>query len=237
MIAAATADALTRVEMRAQDVFHAFESGFEPEDARVAQRGTNSVAALDPLSVVAPDGAYFARSDSTGTTYSRDGRFVFDDGTLRGHDGAPILGYTENGTLGPLRADPVDVALGRHRNARLDRDGTLSYERSSLDPRSGERRFERVVIGRVALARFPAGTQPLRRDALHVLAPRGVKASLGRPGEAGFGGLTLFARDLGRLDPVAGLMRLQEAYLSLEALRAAGQVRAGLDREAMNLVK
>jgi hypothetical protein len=190
------------------------------------------------LSVVAPDGSYFVTENPGGVSYSRDGSFTFDDGTLRARDGAPVLGYG-NGTKQPmqLQADPLDVALRRVANPRIDRDGTLSYERSSLDPRTSERRFERVRIGRIALARFPAGTQPVRRDALHVVAPRGVTASLARPGESEFGFVTPFARDLGRVDMVAGLERLQEAYLCYQALHSAGQARVGLERSAMDLVK
>jgi hypothetical protein len=201
-------------------------------------RNAGSAPSLDPLSVVAPDGAYFVAENGSGVTFSRDGSLTFDDGTLRARDGAQILGYGAGSKEPlPLRADPLDIALGRVGNPRIDRDGTLSYQRSSLDPRTGERRFERVSVGRIALARFPAGTQPLRRDAVHVVAPRGVTPAIGRAGESGTGSLTPFARDLGRIDMAAGLDRLQEAYLSFEALRTAGQARAGLERGAMDLVK
>jgi flagellar basal body rod protein FlgG len=232
------ADALGRIELQSQDVLGGFEAGFEPVDGRSRLGRGASAPSFDPLSVVGPDGSYFVTENAGGVSYSRDGSFTFDDGTLRARDGAPVLGYGDGkGPPMQLRADPLDVALRRIGNPRIDRDGTLSYERSSLDPRTAERRFERVRVGRVALARFPAGTQPVRRDALHVVAPRGVAASLARPGESDFGFVTPFARDLGRVDMVAGLERLQEAYLSYEALRSAGQARVGLERSAMDLVK
>jgi hypothetical protein len=238
MMPQAIADALGRIEQQAQDVFGGFEPGFEPADARTKRHGAASAPSLDPLSVVAPDGSYFVSENGSGLGFSRDGSFAFDDGTLRARDGAPVLGYGADAKKpSPLRADPLDVALGRVANPRIARDGTLSYERSSLDPRTGERRFERVAVGRIALARFPAGTQPVRRDAVHVVAPRGVAASLGRAGESGSGFLTPFARDLGGVDMAAGLDRLQEAYLAFEALRTAGLARAGLERGAMDLVK
>jgi hypothetical protein len=60
---------------------------------------------------------------------------------------------------------------------------------------------------------------------------------LGRAGDNAFGSLTTFARDLGRLDPLAGLDRLEEAYLSFEAIRAAGAAHGGLERTALDLVK
>jgi hypothetical protein len=233
------ADALARIEARAEDVGHLFESGFEPGDARSLQRGSHTMPFLDPLGVVAPDGAYFVALDARGrSVYTRDGAFSFADGVLRGGDGSAILGFRDGDTKpAELRADSIDVALGRVADAAIDGDGTLAYRRSFVDPRNGERRTERVVVGRVALARFPAGTQPVRRDPTHVVAPPGVAAIVGRAGDGGFASLTTFARDLGRLDPLAGLDRLGEAYLSFEAIRASGIARHGLERVALDLVK
>ncbi len=232
------ADALARIEARAEDLQHLFEGGFEPGDAR-SMRATNALPYLDALSVVAPDGAYFVALDARGrSTFTRAGEFSFDDGTLRGRDRTPVLGFRDGGASPvPLRADPVDIALGRVAGAAIESDGTLAYQRSVVDPRSGERRAERVAIGRLALARFPAGTQPLRRDPTHVVAPPGVAPTVGRAGENPFGRLTTFARDLGRLDPLAGLERLEEAYLSFEAMRAANFARGSLERGALDLVK
>jgi hypothetical protein len=231
-------DALARIEARAADLQHLYEGGFEPGDAR-SLRGTEALPYLDPLSVVAPDGSYFVALDARGrSSFTRDGGFSFADGTLRGRDGNAVLGFRQAGASpAPLRAGAVDLALGHIAGAAIDRDGTLAYERSVVDPRTGERRSERVVVGSLALARFPAGTQPLRRDPTHVVAPPGVAPALGRPGDAAFGTVTTFARDRGRLDPLAGLDRLEEAYLSFEAIRAAGFAHVNLERGALDLVK
>jgi len=231
------ADALARIEARAEDVRHIFEGGFEPGETRALDRSV--VPLLDPLSVVAPDGTYFTSAIGEGRlAFTRDGAFTFADGALRGRDGALILGFRD-GTKKPvpLRADPLDVALGRISGAHIEPDGSLAYERSSVDPRSGERRLERVVVGRIALARFPAGTQPLRRDPTHVVAPPGVEATIGPAGGNGFGPLTIFARELGRLNPLAALDRLEEAYLAFDALRATRMADGGLERTALDLVK
>jgi hypothetical protein len=233
------ADALARIEARAEDVRHIFESGFEPEDARSRQLSTSAMPVLDPLSVVAPDGTYFAGAAGRGRLlFTRDGAFTFADGRLLGRDGAEILGFRDDAKRPtPLCADPLDVALGRVSGAQIETDGSLTYERSVVDPRSGERRLERVVVGRLALARFPAGTQPLRRDPTHVVAPPGIEPMLGRAGDAGFGTLGTFARDRGKLNPLAGLDRLEEAYLAFDAIRASRMARNGLDRTALDLVK
>lgn len=87
------------------------------------------------------------------------------------------------------------------------------------------------------LARLPAGTLPERVDVTHVRAPRGVMPLVGHPSDGNFAALTLHARDLGRLNVVAGLQRLAEAYLSLEALLSAHHARGGTDKTTMDLVK
>jgi hypothetical protein len=239
MIPQATADALARIAASAQDVRHSFDPGFEPQDSALARREVASAPSLDPLSVTAPQSSYFLTgAPEDRARFSRDGGFTFEDGTLRSRDGAPVRGFVSGGSQAvPLRADPIDVALGRVAAPRIELDGSLVYERNVIDPRGGERRIERIVVGRVALARFPAGTQALRRDDAHVDAPPGVTPVLGRPGEAGFGSLQTLSRDLGRVDPLAGLERLREAYVSFEAIRAAGAARGGLEQTAMDLLK
>ncbi|MBC5811044.1 MAG: hypothetical protein GIW95_09390 [Candidatus Eremiobacteraeota bacterium] len=227
MIARAMADALTRIERRANDLRHLYEPGFVPADP-ASRAGQQPAPALDPLSVVAPAGSYFVVSSERGQAYVRDGAFAFADGTLRTRSGAAVLGSGDSAVIGPLRADPVDVALERVSAARIDADGTLSYERDAVDPRSGENRVERVVVGRIALARFPAGSAP---DA--AAAP----AATGLPGEGAFSLLQTFARDRGALDPAASVIRLQEAYLSLEALRSAGSAGDSFERVALEIVK
>jgi hypothetical protein len=232
-----SAAALQRIVQRADDLRHAYQPGFEPSDAR-APRSNHAVPSLDPLSVAAPLQCWFAFGGPGGVRYGRDGGFAIVDGTLRARDGADVLGFAPgSNALGPLRVDAVDVALGRVADARIESDGTLAYARSALDPRTGARRSERVELGRVALARFPAGSEPLRADQEHVVPPPGIAAHYGRPGEADFAPLRPFARDLGAVDPLSGVRRLQEAYLSFEALQAAERQRRSFDRVAGDLIK
>jgi hypothetical protein len=237
MISEGSAAALQRIAQRADDLRHVYQPGFEPSDAR-APRSNSTARTMDPLSTGAPQGFWFAVAGADGVRYARDGAFALVDGTLRARDGVAVLGFAPGSTsLGALRVDPVDAALGRVADARIDADGTLSYERAALDPRSGRRRTERVEAGRLALARFPAGTEPVRSDATHVAAPPGVSAQYGRPGDADFPALRPFARDLGGIDPQSAVRRLQEAYLSFEALQAAERQKRGFDRVAGDLLK
>jgi hypothetical protein len=240
VIDASMSDALGRIAARAQDVLHAYQGGFEPAAHDVTSSGKPAFeASVDPLSVVAPESAYFVVGGSGGAQeYSRDGAFTFTDGTLRSGDGSVVLGTTSrSASLGPLTIDPVDRALGQISDERIEGDGSVCYTRVSVDPRTGARRTDRITVGRLALARFPAGTLPVRLDPTHLGAPRGVTPHIGSAADGNFAMLTTHARDLGRLDLVAGLARLQEAYLSFEALRAAGTARGSVTKTTMDLVK
>jgi hypothetical protein len=229
---------LARIEARRRDVANAGVAGFTPDFSDVAGP-TRVVGWRDPLAVVAPEGTYFLTGDAAGAVaYGRDGRFTVRDGWLRTAGGAPVLGFPEGGrALAPLRIDPHDAALGRAGRPRIDPDGAFVYDRPAIDPRTGERRTERVTVGRVALARFPAGTQPVRLDATRVKAPAGVAPRVGAPGTSGFPVLLTQARDLGRLDLLAGLERLDDAYIAYGALRTAFRGRMGAEKAVMDLVK
>lgn len=231
MLNAATARALADVAARANDVLHAYDPGYVPafDDVRGAER---IVRNLDPFGVVPPDQAYFVIADRSGTrSYSRDGRLSFADGRLRTAGGDDVLGYATGGdrTVRPLRADPIDVALGRTTDAHVEPDGSVVYTRTVVEPRSMQRTVQRVVVGTIALARFPAGTNPR--------AGERPQPYLGRPNADGFGLLGTHERGLGAFDVDRGLAKLQEAYLALRALEAAQLARSKLDAGAMDLVK
>lgn len=239
MIDPAVFAGLGRIAQRERDVLHAFDPGFIPERSDVAET-PRIVPDADPLGVAVPPGAYVVTPDATGRlTYSRDGAFAVRAGELQAGDGRPVLGFVvgDRTKLVPLRADPYDAALGRISNARIESDGTFGYERISVDPRTGDRRTERVAVGRIALGRFPAGSQPERLDAGHVAPPTGARAQVGVPADGSFAPLVTFARDLGRVNVIAGLDKLREAYVAFEALRAADRTRGAVEKTTMDLVK
>lgn len=239
MIDPAVSAGLGRIAERERDVMRAYDPGFVPERNDVA-REPQIVPNADPLGVVVPQGAYVVTPDASGRlTFSRDGAFSLDAGELRAGDGRSVLGFAlgDRTKLVPLRADPYDVALGRVKRARVDADGTFAYERTSVDPRTGERRAERITVGRVALGRFPAGSQPERFDDKHVGPPAGARPQVGVPGDGSFAPFVTNARDLGRVNIVAGLEKLREAYIAFEALRAANHTRGAVEKTAMDLVK
>jgi flagellar basal body rod protein FlgG len=239
MIDAATMAGLARIAARERDVAHAYEPGFVPESDDVAA-APRAIRSADPLSVAAPAGAYFVTPGSAGAVrFTRDGTFGVIEGLLCGPDGRPVLGFAlgSRGALAPLRIDAYDRALGRASGARIGADGTFSYLRTAIDPRTGERRSERIAVGKLGLARFPAGTQPLRLDATHVAAPAGVKAQVGAPADGAFAPLITGARDLGNVDIVAGLKKMREAYDTFEAMRAVQRARGSDEKTTMDLVK
>ena len=241
MLGASPLDAYERVISRAQDLRDAFRAGTVPlnDDVRTAPQIT---ASSDPLSVVPPPGAWFVTRGADGArAYERDGALSLESGVLRTRDGAEALGYPGGDARGalpvPLRIPDTDRALGRGGDARVEGDGTVAYTRAAIDPRTGARGVEHVVLGRVALARFPAGTQPARLDGVRVAAPPGVVPHLGTPADGTFPALATFSRDAGTIDIAAGVARLDEAYRAFEAMGAVVKSRASVQKTTVDLVK
>ena len=239
VVNAALSAALDRIAERAADVRRAFTPGALPQHDDVATSAERSDFTLDPLSVAPPDGAYFITVDARGrTAYTRDGTFAVTGGGLVDGRGLAVLGRrTPGGPLSELRADPVDATLGRAANARVEADGTFVYTRAAIDPRSGKRVASDVVVGRVALARFPAGTKLGSADGRSFDAPSGIAPHTGLAGDDAFGPLATLRRQRSRIDLDASLMRLKEAYVAFDALAAAETAKHRFSKAAMDVVK
>jgi hypothetical protein len=239
VIGAGQVEVLRRIAERADDVLGAYAPGAFPV-RRDVRAPAAPVKVDDPLSVAAPPDAWFVTGTSDGTrVYTRAGAFSAGaDGMLRGPDGHAVLGFATGGLVpAPLALPEADRALGRCTDVRIESDGTLAYTRSAIDPRTRERTAERVPVGTLALARFPAGTAPQRLDATHVTAPAGVVPHVGRASDGVFGPLTTYARDGGGLDLDAGLARLSEDYLTFRAVAAAHRADMRDEKTALDLVK
>ena len=165
--------ALDRIADRAADVRRAFTPGALPRNDDVAAASERYEFTLDPLSVAAPDGAYFVTRDQRGrTTYGRDGRFSVAQGRLVDSRGFAVMGRTSPGApMSELRIDAVDAELGRTRSLRVEPDGSLVYTRDAIDPRNGKRVASNVVAGRIVLARFPAASRLDSSDGRSFSAP------------------------------------------------------------------
>jgi flagellar basal body rod protein FlgG len=231
--------ALDRIAERADDVRRAFTSGAVPQRDDVATSAPSSGFTLDPLSVAAPEGTYFIVSDSRGdVAYTRDGAFALRDGRLVAGDGASVFGIrTAGAELTDLRVDPVDAALGRVGQPRIEPNGSLVYGRNMIDPRSGARSTQRVVVGRIALARFPAGTRLNESDSNRSSAPPGETPRVGLAGDGGFAQLATMQRERSRVNLDESLARLDDAYLAFDALAAAEAAKGHLGKTVMDLLK
>ncbi|HEY2555290.1 MAG TPA: hypothetical protein VGI15_08560 [Candidatus Cybelea sp.] len=229
--------ALDRITERAADVRRAFVPGSVPQHDDVATPAAISDFTLDPLSVYAAGGVYFVARDARGEAgFTSDGSFALRNGRLEDRVGRAICGLDGSDRLVELRVDSIDEALGRAAYARLEADGSLVYERTSIDPRSGMRATRRIVAGRLALARFPAGTRLSEKDGLRV-APPGVDAQMGAAGHDGFAALEPLHRSRSRVDIDESLARLKEAYIAFDALQAAETAKGHLGKTAMDLLK
>jgi flagellar basal body rod protein FlgG len=239
MLGTSTLDALQRIAERANDVLAAYRPGAFPVHGDVAA-ARDPLPVADPLSVAAPPDAWFVTGDGNGArTFTRAGTLhVGADGTVQTDDGADVLGFVDGGTtLAPLRVPEPDRALGRAADARIASDGTVAYTRASIDPRTRARTLEAVALGRIALARFPAGSAPQRIDATHFSGVPGVVPHLGVPADGTFAPLATSARDRGNVDVDASLQKLTEAYVAFAAMQAARKAQGAGDKVVMDLLK
>src|SRR5579875_2388807 len=127
--------------------------------------------------------------------------------------------------------------LERAQDVRVEPDGVFGYARTIVDPKTLQARVERAVVGRVALARFPAGTQLQRVDGTHARPAANVVPFVGTPNDGHFSAIFPQRRAIGRIDPDSAIARLQDAYLALRAMGALERTKNGLIRGALDLVK
>ena len=236
---AAMGAALDRIAERAADVRRAFTPGATPQHDDVASSASASDFTLDPLAVSAPEGTYFVTRDERGNlAYTRDGSFAMRAGALVDRQGRIVCGVRMAGD-GPqaLQADAVDAALGRVAEPHIERDGTFVYRREALDPRSGSRESQRVIVGRIVLARFPAGTRLRSSDTGESLAPPAIEPQLGIPGDSNFAPVIPMRRDRSRVDIDQSLIKLKDAHLAFDALQAAAAANTHLGKTVMDIVK
>jgi flagellar basal body rod protein FlgG len=231
--------ALDRIGERAADVRRAFTPGSVPKNDDVALTAPQAAFTLDPLSVAAPDGTYFVvRTVDGNAAYTRDGAFHVASGALLDEQNRPVLGMRAAGApLTELRFDDVDDALNRTRDARIDADGTVSYARTTIDPRSGRREARRVSAGRIALAKFPAATKLRTEDGTTGVAPDGVVPYVGLPGDGGVSTVSPMRRGGSAVHLDESLARLKAAYVAFDALAAAETAKLGLGKTALDLIK
>jgi hypothetical protein len=233
------ANAAENVERRAEDLRMVFVGGAQP-NFQDALRPERAELTNDPLSVALPLDAYFVAGDTARPSYTRDGALQVRDGILSSSDGTPILGFVDGDTSGvprTLQIEKNDALLGRAQDIRVEPDGVFGYARSVLDTKTGASSVERVVVGRVALARFPAGTRSERIDATHVNAPSHVVPFIGSPNDGSFLPIETQRRSLGRIDSDVAVSRLQDAYLAMRALSATERSQNAFARGAFDLVK
>lgn len=239
MMNAGIARAIEAVEKRGDDLRMVYTGGALP-NFQDAVRPERAEITGEPLALVLPPDAFLVAGDPSKPAYTRDGALAVRDGVLVSSDGTPVLGFREGDASGipqPLQIEKNDAILGRAEDLRIEPDGVFGYARSVLDPKTQSTNVERVVVGRVALARFPAGTRLERVDPTHAKPPPHVVPLVGTPNDGSFASVEVQRRAAGRVDSDAAIVRLQEAYLTMRALGAEERTRNAFARGASDLVK
>jgi flagellar basal body rod protein FlgG len=239
MTSSGVARAVESVEQRAEDLRLLYTSGAQPNYSD-AVREERIEPARDALSIALPPDSYLLAGDPNKPTFTRDGSLAVRDGLLVDGSGAPVLGFVQDDRSGvprELRIEKNDALLERAQDVRVEPDGVFGYARTIVDPKTLQARVERVIVGRIALARFPAGTQLQRVDGTHARPPASVVPFVGTPNDGHFSAIFPQRRAIGRIDPDSAIARLQDAYLALRALGALERTKNGLIRGALDLVK
>lgn len=226
------------IASRERDLRAAYTPGATPVNSDLFTM-PRSHADLDPASASAPEGLYFVRrSDDGKRIYSTDGHIRVRSGAIVDANGYAILGkVSHDAQLTVLHIDAVDAALHRVQNLRIDADGNVRYDRPVVEPRTGARVQQEILVGRVALARFPAGTELRAFDPSHSVPPPGVLPHIGYAGDGTFASLQTAHRTTSSIDIDRGVERLQEAYLALDAMESAHKARSDVQKTTMDLVK
>lgn len=239
MTSSGVARAAEAVEQRAEDLRLLYTSGAQPNFSD-AVRQESSEPARDVLSIVLPPDAYLVAGDRSKPAFTRDGTLSVRDGVLVDASGTAVLGFPSRDTSGvpqELRIEKNDALLERAQDVRIEPDGVFGYARTIVDPKTLHAHVERVVVGHIALARFPAGTKLERLDSTHARPPANVVPFLGTPNDGHFSAIFPQRRAIGRLDADTAIARLQDAYLALRALGALERTQSGVIRGALDLVK
>ena len=239
MTSSGVARAVEAAERRAEDLRLLYTGGAQPNFAD-AVREEGSEPARDSRSIALPPDAYLLAGDSKKPAFTRDGTLSVRGGTLVDGSGTPVLGFPAGDTSGvprELRIDNNDALLERAQDVRMEPDGVFGYARTIVDPKTLQAHVERVLVGHIALARFPAGTKLERIDSTHARPPANVVPVLGTPNDGHFSAVFPQRRAIGRLDADTAISRLQDAYLALRALGALERTQNGVIRGALDLVK
>jgi len=126
MIDKSVADMIEHFEEHSADALGYGTPGYQPNFHAVLDARVRSVRVEDPLSVVAPHGAFFVVDNGDGTRgYTRAGALQVVDGYLVTGDGRRVLGYPPGKEQGELQ--PIRVPAGTpNAQLMLRSDGSLS---------------------------------------------------------------------------------------------------------------
>ncbi len=189
------------------------------------------VPSASALSVAIDGKGFFVADAGDGRrAYTRRGAFHIKDAMLVDEAGRPVLG------LGPNT--PADAAGKGLRLEPIRVDGCTDVTIASDGAVSGNRNGARRLLGRIALAVFPAPDRLERLDETSVRATRAAgTVCIVRPGSPNAGTLVDHALDDSGVALDADLERIWRLEQQSDARAASEYAADQCDRDALGLVK
>ena len=191
---------------------------------------------------------FFCLSGSEGKKlYTRDGRFDFQEGTLRSLFGQAVIGYPLDskgnicGEETPVKLwmDPVHkLYCGKYTNFKIDEAGTLYGETSLADPTTGQRLESYTPLFRFQLAGFeaPAHLLPVGTTIFEETDLSGVPF-LGVAGQEDLGEVKAGSLELSNVDYMEQSARIGKIKLEITDLEEGTLfLRTQLDSESLRIL-
>lgn len=190
---------------------------------------------------------FFMVSDGFKTHYTRDGRFTFQDGQMKGSDGKALLGYPVDaqgnisGDAGPisLTMDPkTKLYGGKYTGFHFDETGKLYGEATITDPVTGQNVTSTTPLFQVSVASF-ANASSLKKTGNTTFEPSEDSGEpvVGVAGQGALGSVCPGSLELANVDFMQQGAAIGMAKQNFEANMAAFRAMDKLTQSALGLVR
>lgn len=190
---------------------------------------------------------FFMLNDGFKDHYSRDGRFAFQDGTLKSNDGKAVKGFpldsqgNISGEAGPinLSLDPnTNLYGGKYTNYHFDETGKLYGESTQVDPVTGQSTTMKTPLAQVGMASF-ANPSSLKRTGTTSFesSENSGQAVVGVAGQGALGSVAPGSLELSNVDFAQQGFAMAMMKQTYEANMASFRAMDKLTQSALGLVR